>query len=186
MPVGQNRKEPLLIGVTGHRELGGIAELEQEVRAILAGYRIECPASPFHVLTSLAEGADRLVARIARYEFDAEMIAVLPMPVDVYGSDFETPQSRAEFAAMLGGALKSFVVGCEGSARDACYAAASLWIATHAEIVIALWDGVDSRLPGGTSWMLNERAKLLRRLTEENVPRDSPVFGPVRIVPVAR
>jgi len=69
------------------------------------------------VFTSLAEGADRLVAKVARSEFSAQMLAVLPMPADDYAGDFATAESRAEFFEMLNAAPGSFVVECGGSAR---------------------------------------------------------------------
>src|SRR5437773_400418 len=58
---------PLVIGITGHRDLRGEdrAALEQQVRGIFMDLRNRYPATPLYLLSPLAEGADRLVARVA-------------------------------------------------------------------------------------------------------------------------
>ncbi|HEY4403702.1 MAG TPA: hypothetical protein VGN55_03535, partial [Xanthobacteraceae bacterium] len=60
---------PLVIGVTGHRDLReqDVARLEAEVAGIIArlrhDYLEDDGETPIIVLSALAEGADRLVAR---------------------------------------------------------------------------------------------------------------------------
>ena len=62
---------PLVIGVTGHRDLRDqdVAKIEQQVAAVIAELRRDYLGSegetPIIVLSALAEGADRLVARVA-------------------------------------------------------------------------------------------------------------------------
>src|SRR5689334_2600546 len=58
---------PLLIGVTGHRDLReeDLPILETRVGEILADLAARFPHTPVEVLSPLAEGADRLVARAA-------------------------------------------------------------------------------------------------------------------------
>src|SRR5437016_2401877 len=56
-------------------------------------------AAPIIGLSSLAEGADRLVARVA-LAYGAKLIAPLPMPPDEYRRDFEPglkPTAAEEF-----------------------------------------------------------------------------------------
>src|SRR5262249_58414221 len=85
---------PLVVGVTGHRDLRDedVPRLEQEVTAIIAGLRRDYLEgdhdTPIIVLSALAEGADRLVARVA-LKAGARLIAPLPMPLDEYRRDFE-------------------------------------------------------------------------------------------------
>ena len=71
--AGEPGQIPLVIGVTGHRDL--IPEerdkLEQAVREVLNQLRGECPDTPFVVISALAEGADRLVTKIACKEYGA-------------------------------------------------------------------------------------------------------------------
>lgn len=63
MPV-QFSSLPVTLGVTGHRDVQDteqlLALLESEISAIQARY----PHSPVMALSSLAEGADRLFARV--------------------------------------------------------------------------------------------------------------------------
>ena len=85
---------PLVIGVTGHRDLRDqdIPRLEREVAAVLASLRRDFlgkdDETPVIVLSALAEGADRLVARVAVAQ-GARLIVPLPMPLDEYRRDFE-------------------------------------------------------------------------------------------------
>ncbi len=115
--------------------------------------------SPFVVLSSLAEGADRLVARVAMKELSAELIAVLPMPQKEYEQDFQTEESKAEFRALLSRALfvkeapvpqgdASWTV--EGEPRNRQYARAGAIVADHAQVLFAIWDGKPARGTGGT------------------------------------
>lgn len=188
MPAEGNRKIPLVIGVTGHRELAeaDVPAIEQAVASILERYRDEYPSTPFLLLTSLAEGADRLVARIAREKFRAETLAVLPMPEEEYVKDFETPESREEFVRMRGRALEAFAVECGVASRAEHYAAASMWIATRAQVVIALWDGEPTEKIGGTAWFIRERAALLENLAAQISPHDFTAYGPIHVVHTPR
>src|SRR4051812_43807947 len=77
---------PLVIGVTGHRDLRDqdIPRLEETVAAIIDGLRHDYLGrggeTPIIVMSSLAEGADRLVARVALAQ-GARLVAPMPMPV---------------------------------------------------------------------------------------------------------
>jgi hypothetical protein len=53
-----------MLGVTGHRDLRpqDVAGLRDAVRGVLRGFRERYPSTRLVVLSSLAEGADRLVA----------------------------------------------------------------------------------------------------------------------------
>jgi len=61
------------------------------------------------VLSPLAEGADRFVARVG-LEWGARLIVPLPMPVASCEGDFEEPGSVDEFRALLKKAELSFVL----------------------------------------------------------------------------
>src|SRR5438445_7600806 len=101
------------IGVTGHRHFDDEVGVASRVVERLAQVRQMFPASEvtpvvFTVLTSLAEGTDRLVPRVApgalagaQVEFDV----VLPLTAADYLDDFETEASREEFRAMLDAAV---------------------------------------------------------------------------------
>lgn len=156
---------PIIIGVTGHRDLTeeGIPELKKRLRAILDDLDRKYPATPLLVLSPLAEGADRLVAEVA-LEFEAELAVLLPLPRDVYEKDFETADSKKEFERLLGRATHCLVMPLaegstpeniqhQGEHRNRQYALAGAYIARHSQILIALWDGVETALTGGT-WQI--------------------------------
>src|SRR5262245_34928384 len=102
---------PLIVGVTGHRDLRAedVPQLEAMVRKIFDEIQQQMPHTPLVVVSALAEGADRLVARIA-LERGHRLVAPLPMTPKVYATDFATQESQDEFHELLGQAEPSFVV----------------------------------------------------------------------------
>src|SRR4029450_11208351 len=109
---------PLVIGVTGHRDVRDqdIPVLEREVGAIISALQHDYlhgdAETPLIVLSSLAEGADRLVARVA-LAHGAQLVAPMPMPVEEYRRDFEPglkPGNAAEFEALLAQAITAPVM----------------------------------------------------------------------------
>ena len=147
-------RAPILIGVTGHRNIHpGDTKLSDAVKAECARLRKHYKHSPFVVLSSLAEGADRLVARVAMEELSAELIAVLPMPQNEYERDFLIEESKAEFRSFLSRAcfVKEASIpegdacdasrALEGEQRNRQYARAGAIVADHAQVLFAIWDG---------------------------------------------
>jgi len=152
---------PLVFGVTGHRDLRDedIAALEQKVRDIFDDFRAKYPSTPFLLLSPLAEGADRLVARVALGS-GARLIAPLPLPQSLYETDFETPESIAQFRELLASADESFALDLlanedtvrpKGPLRDKEYEKVGKYIARESQVLIALWDGTDPAKVGGTA-----------------------------------
>jgi hypothetical protein len=158
-----HRPLPLVIGITGHRDLREQDRpvLSESLRTIFRELREQYPHTPFLLITALAEGADRLAAEIA-LEFDSEMIVPLPFRRELYEADFETAQSRAEFDSLLDRTNYWFELPLmEGFAeedileygrpRDMHYAQCGAYIALRSQILIALWNGEFSKLVGGTA-----------------------------------
>src|SRR5260370_4526820 len=142
-------KAPLVIGVTGHRDLReeDREHIRNSVRKVFTELRKQYPSTPFVLLSPLAEGADRLVAEVALGESDTRLIAPLPMPKDMYEADFEDPNSLAEFNRLLGRADQSFeislladeaAVSHPGPERNLQYEAIGKYIAGESQISIAL------------------------------------------------
>lgn len=160
---------PLSLGVTGHRQLeaSAVAGLEHAVHQVLEGLREKAPCTPLLVLSSLAEGADRLFARIAIDRYGASLIAVLPMAAEAYAEDFVTAESKSEFEQLRAKASQVIVTAPAGfdaadpRQRPAAYACAGEWVALHGHVLVALWDGQDARGEGGTAEIV--RAKLKGR-----------------------
>ena len=162
------------IGVTGHR-LNRIApemarslphECERVLHAIASasgcvrepGATGEKPAS-LRVISPLAEGADRIVAR-AGMALGAELQCPLPFPAEDYKQDFESAASREEFDALLAQASSVLVAGGDRKAEDTAYERAGQIVVQQSDVLIAIWDGEPSRGRGGTAQMVEEALEL--------------------------
>ena len=152
---------PLVIGVTSHRDIPAheIEPVRQCVRDFLAQMKREFPQLPLLVLSALAEGGDQLVVQEA-LAAGARVIAPLPLPRDVYASDF-TAAGRATLAALcqrvevrplpLLPGNTAAAVATRGVARDRQYAHTGVFISSHSHILLGLWNGHTSDLLGGTA-----------------------------------
>lgn len=153
---------PIVIGIAGHRDLrpDDIPGLEQKVVDILGQIKAQYPDSPIMLLSSLAEGADCLVARVALSQ-GHRLVAPLPIAPGEYRQDFAEASSLKEFNDLLTRAGSWFVTGgnteCPKLSREDQYAAAGEYIAGHCHILIALWDGVYTGKPAGTSQVVSCR-----------------------------
>ncbi len=153
---------PLVVGVTSHRNLAAheLEPIRQRVREFFAQLRQDYPGLPLVLLSALAEGGDQLVAHEA-LAVGARLIAPLPLPRDLYAEDFAEPAVRAAFEhlaaqadrlpmPLLPGNTAAGVAG-PGAQRDRQYAQAGVFVASHCHILLALWDGRESDLLGGTA-----------------------------------
>ncbi len=148
---------PLIVGVTGHRDLRSedVPKIEAMVRKILDEVQEQAPHTPLLVVSSLAEGADRLVARIA-LERGHRLVVPLPLPPVAFEEDFDGDGSNAEFRELLNRADPWFVVSehlvsVPPDDRSRGYALVGAYLAQSCQILIALWDGVVTGKSGGTS-----------------------------------
>ncbi len=145
----------LCVGVTGHRSLAEPQALERRVEDALQRLdrRFASAGLPWPELTvasALAEGADRLVARVVLRRPGAQLLAVLPLPRDDYRADFTDAASGQEFDDLLGRADHVLLVPPAPS-RDEAYAAAGRTVLAQCDVLIALWDGLPARGLGGTA-----------------------------------
>jgi hypothetical protein len=181
-------KAPLVIGVTGHRDIRAEdrESLEKSVRDVLLELRGQYGSTPFILLSPLAEGADQLVARVALLpEIGARLIVPLPMPQPMYEPDF-SEDSLKEFNRLLALADQSFeiplvaheaAVSRIGPERDRQYEAVGKYIARESQILIALWDGAKSDKVGGT-------AAIVKFQTEGLYEQDECKLLPPELFPV--
>lgn len=202
---------PIVFGVTGHRALRAADEatITARLRALFARIRKEAPSSPMVLLSSLAEGADRLVARVALDE-GLGLIAVLPLDQESYESDFTAPRSRDAFRELLLDPRTERVIVAPkvdpdgdkpGAGRDHQYLLAGLFVARNSDVLIALWDGESPRGTGGSAQIVSFRrtgtldsddwVRLVVALAPypfnlSNAPLDAPQTGLVYHIPVKR
>ena len=156
-------KIPIVIGVAGHRDLRkeDIPHLESAVGNIFKELKDMFPDTPLLVISSLAEGADQLVARVALDEFNAKVIVPLPMPTEEYQKDFSDSESVKEFNDLLDRAQHFTVPPVQGNTleeiksnshqRNLQYTQSGAFIVRNCQVLIALWDGVKNDKAGGTA-----------------------------------
>ena len=176
-------KIPIVIGVTGHRDLveEEIGEIRNEISRLFRTLRVRFPATPLRVMSSLAEGADRIAAQVALEE-GIPVQAVLPMPAVHYREDFENEASRSEFDDLC---LQSDIVqiplneteihaaNTSAESRAVAYAGAGMFISAHCHILLALWDGKPSEKVGGTAQIVYFHHYDRLSGIAESVPRTS-------------
>lgn len=141
------------LGVTGHRtflhHVDILASIESVLDRVLATPDDADPARAV-IVSSLAEGADRMVAELV-LQRGGDLEAVLPLAADDYAADFASVESRAEFERLLGRAKSITVVGSRDGLRETAYESAGRAMVQASDVVIALWDGTPARGRGGTA-----------------------------------
>jgi hypothetical protein len=153
---------PLVVAVTGHRDLvpAEIPAIREKVEALFQLLAERYPDRRLSVMSSLAEGADQLVAEVA-LERGIELTVPLPMRQDLYLQDFETPEARARFESLCNQASEIYElplakgntverIARPGAARNREYAQVGVFLCAHCHILLALWDGKPGTELGGT------------------------------------
>ena len=145
---------PFIVAVTGHRDLreADAPTVAARVRGLLTELRDTYPETELKLLTPLAEGADRLAARVA-LGLGIPIIAVLPLDPEEYKKDFAAADSKSEFDALLQQASGRVVLPPPPDAelRPESYVAVAAYVVQHCHVLVALWDGVNPGKRGGTS-----------------------------------
>lgn len=163
------------VGVTGHRDLSEstvpqlrsavarILELvSTTVREVAAGEAATATYAPtgsvpsLRLLSPLAEGADRLVAKEA-LAMGYQLEVALPFPQAEYEQDFDA-ESVTEFRALLGHARSGpnghRVLAIDGSQTNESehgYETAGRFVLRNCDLLIAVWDGRPAAGRGGTA-----------------------------------
>jgi hypothetical protein len=111
-------------------------------------------AAEFVLVSSLAEGADRIAAQAglaAGFRFES----VLPFDKAEYVKDFVAPESRAEFDELLGSASSVFALDGNGDERARAYEAAGFVMLANIDLLLAIWDGQEAAGVGGTAQIVS-------------------------------
>jgi len=174
---GWHIQRKLVIGVTGHRshrlDLGNQylnTSIHNTLRDIQASYQHH----KLIIMSSLAEGADRLFAHIAMEDFGMSLHVPLPLPYELYHTDFESSDSLEEFKELVGKAehyfelpmkfgtqeqLISNLDGTPNELRNKQYALGGAYIAERCDEMIAVWDELPPAGTGGTGQIVEWRRK---------------------------
>jgi hypothetical protein len=160
----KNASRPIVVGVTGHRDLAAndpaLSELVgKELGKVVRTYG----HAPLLILSGLAEGADRLVANVARDAFGAKLWAILPLPDALYARDFKTAESLADYKALKADAERVIDAPLLASRRPLAnyvesrshqYAWIGTYIAKRAQLLLTIWDGAPARGTAGTAHVI--------------------------------
>ena len=173
----------LRIGVSGHRAPPKLpAEAEAPVRALLdrvlatiaettrkieADYAALTPSRPlsspasatspadtFVIVSSLAEGSDRILAE-AGLAAGFRLEAVLPLARAEYARDFATPDSRAAFERLLANSAAVFDLNGAADERPRAYEAAGVVMLANVDLLVVIWDGEEAAGIGGTAQIVS-------------------------------
>ena len=178
---------PFVIGVTGHRHLAAAdeAHLGAEVDAVLAGLRSHLVDTPLLMLCGMASGADLICAERAMAA-GIPVCALLPASLERYERDFSA-EERARLHDALERAAEIRVLDDD---PERGYVRLAITIARYSHLVIALWDGVESRGRGGTGDVVRMRMEGYDR--DDRAARTGiqifafPDVGPVVHIPTSR
>lgn len=213
MTAGQDAL-PLTLGITGHRDAldstdgALVAQLRSLFEQLLAAH----PHTPLELLSPLAEGADQIAARALLSLADTgrvRLIAVLPMPRELYAQDFDAA-AQPQFDELLGRAARVIelplhasttaeAVARPGPARDRQYRDAGRFVSQQSQLLLALWDGTDNGTVGGTADIVRYRERGHATDTDESLldldergptwhlvtPRRQHAGDPARCIPAA-
>ena len=184
-------KLPYIIGVVGHRNL--IEESKEDARnhfeKTLKRYKAKYPNTPILVVTSLAEGADQLIAEVA-IRVDGVFLGVLiPMSIDKYLDTFSNDFAREEFNKFCAKAIfvRDTSIDMVYEDNSDAFRSNTRELSNNADLLIALWDGIASNQVGGTSDTLYYKLKKIHRpknLTD--VALNQKEFGSAIVIPVSR
>ncbi len=184
-PPGSSFAVPLVVAVTGHRDLvdAEVPGIRDRVRQLFTQLREDYPDRRLRVLSGLAEGADQLVAEVALEE-NIALVAALPMPRPLYRDDFATPAARERFDRLCDRASECIElppahgntlddISAPGAKRNLQYAQLGVFLCAHCHLLLAIWDGKASDELGGT-------AQVVQFHHDDVMPDYTPSTGPSR------
>ena len=149
---------PIYFSVTGHRDIP--QELHESLIKHLEGYfktfSDTYNNTRFVLMSALADGGDRIAAKAA-INAGIDVMAILPMPKDIYeGTFYENVGSVEEFRYLLSRCKYGIHVlpseaDPEKIKEEEQYRELGKFFVMHSHILIALWDGKPSKMDGGTA-----------------------------------
>lgn len=137
------------IAISGHRRLNLTPSLEQGIVEAIEKIKQYAEDQQYQVISCLAEGADRLLARSLMDALSAQLIVVLPLAEEEYLRDFRTSRSVQEFNDLKNIAAQ-LISPARLIDRPLAYRSANHVLLEKADLVVAIWDGEPARGPGGT------------------------------------
>ncbi len=154
----QNDKIPIVIGVTGHRNLvsADIPAIKRYVEKALTEIRNQCNSdTPIIMLNAFAEGADILCAEVA-FSMNIDVYALLPCPLERYVKSFDNKEMAQKLPEYLEKTKRVIIAPDIEKNKDFIdkvkpikdvdyeYRQMGISMASNSHILLALWDGKPS------------------------------------------
>ena len=151
-----------MVGVSGHRDLDPDdgPRLREAVTGFVQQLQRHLPDTELRLIVGMAEGADLLVAETA-LGLGVRVEAVLPMPLEQYAADFDQKTLACLKELLRRPEVRCFELSADAAGaaagphsreqRDRMYANLTATLIRRSSLLLALWDGRSSHLPGGTA-----------------------------------
>jgi hypothetical protein len=188
----------LNVGITGHRANALPAELSEPVSACLdvvlaqlrdavvnlhikEGVLFSAEAPILRLHTPLATGADQLAAESA-HQLGYHVRALLPFTPAEYSNDFTGAEESREFTMHLGAADELFALPGERTKEVAAYVMVGKAVIAAADILIAVWDGLEANGLGGTAHVVDLALRAGVPVIHIAIDRDAMTVGEIRLL----
>lgn len=155
-------RAPLVISVTGHRKIDPEDRIpvQEKVEFFLNKLKKDYPYTELILQTSLSPGADQIAALAAK-NCNVNYRVIQPCDEELYKEKSFGDMAEEHWTAFLelkNGAGERIVLPDMGGGdmdrfKFQLFCSTAYQIATS-HIIIAMWDGYDSHLPGGTSYLV--------------------------------
>lgn len=151
------------IGITGHRlPIYNLDYLHSEIYSILLSEKNKNPK--VKAISALATGADTVFAKIA-LELKINLIAIIPMPIEEYLSDFQIDEDKTTLRELWEASETQEIICSkeefDNNKKSEYYLQTGISIANQCDKLIAAWDGRKENGTGGTAQIVS----YYRRLT---------------------
>lgn len=151
----QAARPELRVAIVGHRVLADVPSIEAGIDDALRRIEASFAAQPLTILSSLAEGTDRVATLRVLARPESRLIATLPLEQSDYEKDFQSDESVAEFRWFLDEADEVIALPPPRDRKEA-YEAGARYLLDHADVVLTVWDGQPPQGQGGTGATIAE------------------------------
>jgi hypothetical protein len=184
----------LRIGITGHRDVTAdhpglateIANAVEYISEMLATdpERVRSGQIALTAVSSLAEGADRLVASEILKRPGSQLEIVLPMPPEKYRRDF--PESVAEFEELMKTPGATIDTMQAVGPRDQAYELAGRAVVDRSDVMIVVWNGEPAAGRAGTAEIYAYAQRWQKPVILISIDKDSARLDPDRLPRTAK
>lgn len=190
---------PLVITVTGHRELhpDDVPRLESQLRIFFGELMAKYPDTPLLLMSAMGPGADLLAARVATEMRGIELVAVLPWPPGVCDEYSHRGGDRAAFETLLAQASRTICLPLpdgiteprlaeSADDRESCFATVGRYLTRQCEALLAIWDGGESENSQTWQMICWHREGADAPFASSGTHLDEPETGPAWHLPARR